>query len=96
MQEREQIACKKGTTIIVKDLFYNFPVRKKFLKTERTELNQVVSFLELAALVNFHTSFELTHNGRTLFIYKKAESLKERIYQVFGKDFLDFSSRSGI
>jgi DNA mismatch repair protein MutL len=89
MQEREQIACKKGTTIIVKDLFFNFPVRKKFLKTERTELNQVVSFLELAALVNFHTSFELTHNGRTLFIYKKAESLKERIYQVFGKDFLD-------
>jgi len=89
MQEREQIACKKGTTVIVKDLFYNFPVRKKFLKAERTELNQIVSFLELVALVNFYISFELTHNGRTVFIYKKAESLKERIYQVFGKDFLD-------
>ncbi len=89
IQEREQIACKKGTTVLVKDLFYNFPVRKKFLKTERTELNQIVSFLELVALVNYNTSFELTHNSRTLFIYKKAESLKERIYQVFGKDFLD-------
>lgn len=89
IQERVQIACKKGTTVIVKDLFYNFPVRKKFLKTERTELNQIVSFLELVALVNYNISFELTHNNRTLFIYKKAESLKERIYQVFGKDFLD-------
>jgi DNA mismatch repair protein MutL len=89
MQEREQIACKKGTTVIVKDLFYNFPVRRKFLKAERTELNQIVSFLELVALVNFNISFELIHNGRTVFIYKRAESLKERIYQVFGKDFLD-------
>ncbi len=89
MQEREQIACKKGTSLLVKDLFYNFPVRMKFLKTERTELNQIVSFLELVALVNYNISFELTHNSRTVFIYKKAESLKERIYQVFGKDFLD-------
>jgi len=89
LREREEIACKRGTTIAVRDLFYNFPVRGKFLKAERTELNQVVSFLEPVALVNFRVSFELVHNGKTLFIYKKAESLKERIYQVFGKDFLD-------
>lgn len=89
MVEVHDIACKKGTSIIVKDLFYNFPVRQKFLKTERTELNQIVSFLETAALVNYDKSFELTHNSRTVFIYKKAESLRERIYQVFGKDFLD-------
>jgi DNA mismatch repair protein MutL len=87
--EDRDIACKRGTSIVVKDLFYNFPVRQKFLKTERTELNQIVSFLETAALVNYDKSFELTHNSRTVFIYKKAESLKERIYQVFGKDFLD-------
>lgn len=89
LREREEIACNRGTTIAVRDLFYNFPVRGKFLKAERTELNQVVSFLEPVALVNFRISFELVHNGKTLFIYKKAESLKERIYQVFGKDFLD-------
>ncbi len=87
--ETRDIACKRGTSIVVKDLFYNFPVRQKFLKTERTELNQIVSFLETAVLVNYDKSFELTHNSRTVFIYKKAESLKERIYQVFGKDFLD-------
>jgi DNA mismatch repair protein MutL len=87
--EDRDIACKRGTSIVVKDLFYNFPVRQKFLKTERTELNQIVSFLETAALVNYDKSFELTHNSKTVFIYKKSESLRERIYQVFGKDFLD-------
>jgi DNA mismatch repair protein MutL len=86
---REEIACKKGTTIAVKELFYNFPVRKKFLKTERTELNQVISFLEPVTLLHHDKSFSLIHNDKTVFIYKKVESLKERIYQVFGKDFLD-------
>lgn len=85
----ETIACGRGTTITVKDLFYNFPVRKKFLKTERTELNQIISFLEPAALVNYGKSFELIHNGKTVFMYKKTASLKDRIYQVFGKSFLD-------
>jgi DNA mismatch repair protein MutL len=89
LKEKEEIACNRGTTIAVRDLFYNFPVRKKFLKTERTELNQIISFLEPVALVNFEISFELVHNGKTVFIYKKADHLKERIYQVFGKDFLD-------
>ncbi|MCX6584020.1 MAG: DNA mismatch repair endonuclease MutL [Candidatus Aminicenantes bacterium] len=87
--QREAIACSKGTTMVVKELFFNFPVRRKFLKAERTELGQVLSFLEPVVLVNYNTSFELAHNGKTVFLYKKAESLKERIYQVFGKDFLD-------
>jgi len=86
---KNEIACSRGTSTEVKDLFYNFPVRKKFLKTERTELNQIISFLEPVALVNYDRSFELIHNGKTVFIYKKAGSLKDRIYQVFGKDFLD-------
>ncbi len=87
--QREAIACSRGTTMVVKDLFFNFPVRRKFLKAERTELSQVLSFLEPVVLVNYNISFELAHNGKTVFLYKKAESLKERIYQVFGKDFLD-------
>lgn len=89
LQRREEIASSRGTVIAVSDLFYNFPVRKKFLKTERTELNQITQFLEPLTLVNYNMSLELSHNGRTVFIYKKAENLKERIYQVFGKDFLD-------
>ncbi|MCU0284928.1 MAG: DNA mismatch repair endonuclease MutL [Acidobacteria bacterium] len=87
--QREQIACSRGTLIAVKDLFFNYPVRKKFLKVERTELAQILSYMEPVTLVNYGISFELTHNGKSVFVYKKAENLKERIYQVFGKDFLD-------
>jgi len=89
LQEKRDIACNQGTTFTVKELFYNFPVRKKFLKTDRTELNQIISFLEPIALVNYNKSFELKHNGKTVFSYKKVSQLKDRIYQVFGKEFLE-------
>jgi DNA mismatch repair protein MutL len=87
--EKEEIAFNKGTSIEVRELFYNFPVRRKFLKSERAELNQVLSFLEQTALANFSVGFSLTNNGKSVFIYKKVETLRDRIYQVFGKDFLD-------
>lgn len=87
--QTDEIAFSRGTSILVEDLFYNFPVRKKFLKTERTELNQIISFLEPVALVHYDKSFELIHNHKTVFVYKKTAGLKDRIYQVFGKDFLD-------
>jgi len=87
--EKEEIAFNKGTTIEVRELFYNFPVRRKFLKSERTELNQIVSFLEQTALTNFHISFSLSNNDKTVFMYNKTPALKDRIYQVFGKEFLD-------
>lgn len=85
----EGIACSRGTVLRVKDLFYNFPVRKKFLKSDRTEMNQIISYLEPVTLVHFNKSFELIHNNKTVFMYRKVNSLKERIYQVFGKDILD-------
>jgi len=86
---RSDIAFNRGTVIEVKDLFYNFPVRRKFLKSDRTELNKISAFLEQCALVNFDISFSLVNNGKTIFVYNKTPSLKERIYQIFGKDFLD-------
>ncbi len=87
--QKQEVAFSRGTSILVKDLFYNFPVRKKFLKAERTELNQIISFLEPVALVHYDKSFELVHNHKTVFVYQKSASLKDRIYQVFGKDFLE-------
>ncbi len=89
LKQQAQIACPQGTTITVKELFYNFPVRKKFLKTDRTELTQIISFLEPMTLVNYDKSFHLVHNGKTVFEYKKVGQLKERIYQVLGKEMLD-------
>jgi DNA mismatch repair protein MutL len=86
---KEQVACNRGSTIIVRDLFHNFPVRMKFLKTERTELKQIISFLEPMTLVNYGKSFELVHNGKTVFSYKQAAQLKDRIYQVLGREILE-------
>ncbi len=87
IRSREEIAFNRGSELIVKDLFYNFPVRKKFLKTERTELNQIIGFIEQAAIVNPGVTFSLINNNKVVFTYNKTSSLKERIYQVFGSDF---------
>jgi DNA mismatch repair protein MutL len=86
---RQEIAFKRGTLIDVRDLFYNFPVRKKFLKSDRTELNKIVAFLEQCSLANFDISLSLENNGRSIFAYDKTDNLKDRVYQVFGRDFLD-------
>ncbi|MEN8223281.1 MAG: DNA mismatch repair endonuclease MutL [Acidobacteriota bacterium] len=87
--ERESIAYPKGSSIVVKNLFSNFPVRKKFLKSDRSEMNQITSFLEQVVLVNYKVSFELTHNSRIVFSYTGVPSIRERSYQVFGKEFTD-------
>ncbi|MEN8152449.1 MAG: DNA mismatch repair endonuclease MutL [Acidobacteriota bacterium] len=87
--EKKIIACKRGTSITVRELFSNFPVRKKFLKSDRSELNQIMALVEQIVLIKFRTSFELKHNGKVLFFYSGTESLRERVYQVFGKEFTD-------
>ncbi|MCK5222630.1 MAG: hypothetical protein KAR14_13675, partial [Candidatus Aminicenantes bacterium] len=89
LRDKETIAYPKGTSITVKNLFSNFPVRKKFLKSDRSEMNQITGFLEQVVLVNYKVSFELTHNGKTVFSYDGVQSLRERSYQVFGKEFTD-------
>jgi len=89
LKKREGIAFNKGTSIEVIDLFYNFPVRRKFLKSNRTELNQIISFVEKIALVNFKISFSLANDNKSILSYGKVNLLKDRIYQVFGKDFLE-------
>ncbi len=87
IRSKDKIAFNKGSEIIVKELFYNFPVRKKFLKTDRTELNQIVSFVEQAAIVNYNVSFEIINNNKVVFIYNRVNTLRERIYQIFGQEF---------
>lgn len=89
LSNKGTIAYPRGTSISVKNLFLNFPVRKKFLKSDRSEMNQITGFLEQAVLVNYKVSFELTHNGKTVFSYDGVRDLRERSYQVFGKEFTD-------
>lgn len=85
---REETVCAKGTVLTVSDLFYNFPVRKKFLKSDRTELNAILRYVEQVALAYWSKGFTLSHNGRTLFSFPAASTLDARIYQIFGREFV--------
>jgi len=89
LSETKAIAYPRGSMIEVRNLFSNFPVRKKFLKSDRSEMIRISGFLEQTILVNYSKSFELTHNGKTIFKYSGVPELIERCYQVFGKEFSD-------
>jgi len=89
LETTKGIPYPRGTTIEVTDLFSNFPVRRKFLKSDAAELNQIVQFLEQVALAHYQVGFELLSNSRLLFSFPGVNLASERIYQVFGKEFLD-------
>ncbi len=80
---QEPVACAVGTNIIVKNLFFNVPARRKFLKTAATELNNITSELERIVLVHPDISFSLTHNDTPILNLAPA-STKGRISAVFG------------
>jgi len=83
-----------GTTIEVCDLFYNTPARRKFLKTEKTEFTHIDTLFKRMALSRFDIAFELKHNQREIFNFKKAETTAEqeqRIAHIFGNAFLENS-----
>jgi DNA mismatch repair protein MutL len=89
LREKEQVSCRRGTAVAVQRLFADFPVRRKFMKSDQGELRPVSAYLEAVALARPGVAFSLRHNGRAVFSYAAAAGLAERIYQVFGKEFLD-------
>ncbi len=88
-QECMEIAFPRGTSLEVKDLFFNLPARKKFLRSARAELSRITRFLTDVALAFPTVRFALTHGDRRVFDYPAVAGLRERIYQAFGKAFLD-------
>jgi DNA mismatch repair protein MutL len=83
-----------GTTIDVRDLFYNTPARRKFLKTEKTEFAHIESLIQKMALSRFDISFSLSHNQKEIFQLPKATTETEqqqRIAGICGSVFLDNS-----
>lgn len=85
----EEIGTPDGTTIIVKNLFYNTPARYKFLKTDRSEGNYVANAVDKIALSNPGIAFKFIRDNRTVLQTSGDGKLENAIYSVFGKDFLE-------
>lgn len=84
VEGQEAVSCPKGSSFSVKNLFFNVPARRKFLKSNQTELSNILTEFERIVLVNPDVSFTLHHNGSELFNLP-ALQLRQRIMGVFGK-----------
>jgi DNA mismatch repair protein MutL len=85
----EEAGLPPGTSIAVRDLFFNTPARKKFLKAESTELSHIASLVTHYALAHPDKHWELHTSTHAMLIAAPVASHSERIYQVFGKETLD-------
>ena len=85
----DEAALAGGTTITVRDLFFNVPARKKFLRSEQTEIAHVASLITHYSLAHPAKSFQLRHNNTELLSVTPVATLRERVYQVFGSQILE-------
>ena len=84
VESQEAVACSNGSSFSVKNLFYNVPARRKFLKSNQTELSNIIAEFERIALVNPDVSFTLHHNDTELFHLPSCQ-IRQRIMGIFGK-----------
>lgn len=84
--KQEAIACPAGTSIAVKNLFFNVPARRKFLKSNTVEMHHILQEFYRIALANPHVHFELYHN-QTEIHHLPANKLSRRIIDIFGKNY---------
>ena len=85
----KEIARPRGTTITMRDLFFNVPARKKFLKSDSTELSHVVNFATQYALAHPEGRFLLRSAGSEVFHLQAVATQRDRVFQVFGGDLLN-------
>jgi DNA mismatch repair protein MutL len=85
----EEAGLPPGTSITVRDLFFNTPARKKFLKSESTELSHIASLVTHYALAHPEKHFELHSATNALLVAAPVADHRERIYQVFGRETLE-------
>lgn len=86
------VAHNRGTTVDVRDLFFNTPARRKFLRTEKTEFNHLEEVVKRQALSRFDVSFELVHNGKPVHVLRPAPQIRDkeqRIASLCGKPFME-------
>jgi DNA mismatch repair protein MutL len=89
MARVEEAGLPQGTSITVRDLFFNTPARKKFLKAESTELSHIASLVTHYALAHPEKHFELHSATNAMLVAPPVAGYSERVYQVFGKETLD-------
>jgi DNA mismatch repair protein MutL len=85
----EEAGLPEGTSITIRDLFFNTPARKKFLKAESTELSHIASLVTHYALAHPDKHFELHSATNAILVAPPVAGYSERVYQAFGKDVLD-------
>src|SRR5581483_4431782 len=85
----EEVARGPGTTITVRDLFYNVPARKKFLRSEQTELAHIASLVTHYSLAHPDKTFRLMNGAAELLNVTPVATERERVYQVFGSQILE-------
>lgn len=99
-QELKEIGCPLGTTFVVRDIFYNVPARRKFLKTPVTEGSYITELVEKIAMSHPDIAFKYINNGQLKLQTKGNNSLKDVIYSIYGRDItanlLEFSLESDI
>ena len=83
------IGCEIGTTFVIKDLFYNIPARKKFLKKEITESNAIASIMDRVSLSHPEISFGFVKDGKKMLKTLGNKDLKSCIFSIYGKEFCD-------
>mgnify|MGYP005793632423 CR=1 FL=1 len=84
--EKEETACQVGTSITVRNLFFNTPVRYKFLKKDYTEAGYIEDAITRIALVNPHIAIKLINTGKTVIQTNGNGDMKSVIYSIYGKD----------
>jgi len=85
----EEAALGRGTVIAVRDLFYNVPARRKFLRTEPTELAHIASLVTHYSLAHPAKTFRLASGAAELLSVTPVATLRERVYQIFGSQVLE-------
>ena len=84
-ESQEPDMCPEGSNFMIKNLFFNVPARRKFLKSNQVELSNIVKEFEKVALINPQVEFSLTHNGNAMFKLMSG-NFKQRIAALFGRN----------
>ncbi len=85
--EESEAGCPEGTTIIIRDLFYNTPARMKFMKSDTVEGSRVVAAVQMQALAHPEVAFQLLRDGKQVLSTPGSGGLQAAVYCIYGRDF---------